>query len=134
MTPDRWRQIEDLYRAAEKCHHNERAALLECTDPEIRSRVERMLAVESSGQILDQSPDGFLDDPRRTLLAVGAELGPYRIEAQIGAGGMGTVYRAIDTRLDRAVAIKTASERYSERSQLEARAISTLNHPHVCTL
>ena len=93
-----------------------------------------MLEVESGGQILDQSPDGFLADPTRTVLASGAQLGPYRIEAQIGAGGMGTVYRAIDTRLGRVVAIKTASERYSERFQLEARAISTLNHPHVCTL
>jgi hypothetical protein len=65
----------------------ERAALLECTDPEIRSRVERILGVEPSGQILDQSPDGFPDDPTRTALAVGAHLGPYRIEAQIGAGG-----------------------------------------------
>ena len=56
------------------------------------------------------------------------------MEAQIGAGGMGTVYRAVDTRLGRMVAIKIAAERYSERFQLEARAISTLNHPHVCTL
>jgi len=47
---------------------------------------------------------------------------------------MGTVYRAVDTRLGRVVAIKIATERYSERFQLEARAISTLNHPHVCTL
>jgi len=47
---------------------------------------------------------------------------------------MGTVYRAVDTRLGRVVAIKIAAERYSERFQLEARAISTLNHPHVCTL
>ena len=47
---------------------------------------------------------------------------------------MGTVYRAVDTRLGRVVAIKIAAKRYSERFQLEARAISTLNHPHVCTL
>ncbi len=134
MTPDRWRQIEDLYHAAQKCHSNERAALLECTDPEIRSRVERMLALESGSQILDQPPDGLLDDPTQTIVALGAQLGPYKIEAQIGAGGMGTVYRAIDTRLGRVVAIKIAAERYSERFQLEARAISTLNHPHVCTL
>jgi hypothetical protein len=76
MTPDRWRQIEDLYRAAQKCHPNERAALLECTDPEIRSRVERMLAVESGSRILDQSNDGFPDDPTKTVVALGAQLGP----------------------------------------------------------
>ena len=52
MTPDRWRQIEDLYRAALNCPPAERAALLEATDPEIRSRVQRMLAVESGSQML----------------------------------------------------------------------------------
>jgi eukaryotic-like serine/threonine-protein kinase len=134
MTPDRWRQIEDLYHAAQKCQPNERAALLECTDPEIRSQVERMLEVDSRGQILDQSAAGLLQDATKTVVLPGTQLGPYKIEAQIGAGGMGTVYRAVDTRLGRVVAIKIASERYSERFQLEAQAISTLNHPHVCTL
>jgi len=134
MTPERWRQIEDLYHAAQGRSPADRAALLERTDPEIRARVERMLEVESGGQILDQSPGGLLADPTKTVIATGTQLGPYQIEAQIGAGGMGTVYRAVDTRLGRVVAIKIAAERYSERFQLEARAISTLNHPHVCTL
>ena len=134
ITPDRWRQIEDLYHAARECSPADRAALLERTDPEIRSRVERMLAMDSGGQILDQSAGGLLADPTKTVISAGTQLGPYRIEAQIGAGGMGTVYRAVDTRLGRVVAIKIAAERYSERFQLEARAISTLNHPHVCTL
>jgi len=134
MTPERWRQIEELYHAAREHSPADRAALLERTDPEIRARVERMLEVESGGQLLDQSPDGLLADPTKTVIARGTQLGPYRIEAQIGAGGMGTVYRAIDTRLGRVVAIKIAAARYSERFQHEARAISTLNHPHVCTL
>ena len=134
MTPDRWRQIEDLYQAAQRCPPDERAALLEATDPEIRSRVERMLRVESGSQILEQPAHGFLADPTKTVIAKGTQLGPYKIEGQIGAGGMGTVYRAVDTRLGRVVAIKITAERYSERFQLEARAISTLNHPHVCTL
>ena len=140
MTPDRWRQIEDLYHAAQNCGPTERAALLECTDPEIRLRVERMLEVEPSGQILDQSPGGFLNDPTRTVLAVGAHLGPYRIEAQIGAGGMGEVYRARDTRLNRIVAIKILPQRLAgstesrDRFEREARMIASLNHPHICTL
>ena len=134
MTPEHWRQIEDLYHAARERGPAERAALLERTDPEIRLRVERMLALDSSGQILDQSPRDLVADPTKTVIATGTQLGPYRIEAQIGAGGMGTVYRAVDTRLGRVVAIKIAAERYSERFQQEARAISTLNHPHVCTL
>ena len=134
MTPDRWRQIEDLYHAVQNCGPTERAALLECTDPEIRFRVESMLKVECGSRILDQLVGGSLADLTKTAIATGTQLGPYKIEAQIGAGGMGTVYRAADTRLGRVVAIKIAAERYSERFQLEAQAISTLNHPHVCTL
>ncbi len=135
MTPDRWRQIEDLYQAARERGPAERAALLERTDPEIRERVERMLALASEDHILDRAAGGsLLADPTKTVVAAGVQLGPYRIEAQIGAGGMGTVYRAMDIRLERTVAIKIAAERYSERFQREARAISTLNHPHVCTL
>src|SRR3979409_471258 len=67
-------------------------------------------------------------------------LGPYEILAPIGAGGMGEVYRARDTRLDRTVAIKILPEHLSQTPQLrerfdrEARSISSLNHPHICTL
>ncbi len=134
MTPERWRQIENLYYQAQELPSRERAALLEGTDPEIRSRVERMLEVDSGSHILDQPLDGLPADPTRTVIAPGVQLGPYQIQAQIGAGGMGVVYRAVDTRLGRVVAIKIAAQRYSARFQLEARAISTLNHPHVCTL
>ena len=67
-------------------------------------------------------------------LSPGTKLGPYEIAAAIGAGGMGEVYRAMDTRLDRTVAIKTISGAFSERFEREARAISALNHPHICTL
>ncbi len=68
------------------------------------------------------------------LLASGTSLGPYEILAPIGAGGMGEVYRARDTRLRREVAIKVAGERFSGRFQREAEAISSLNHPNICTL
>ena len=61
-------------------------------------------------------------------------LGPYRIEAPLGEGGMGRVFRATDTRLHRSVAIKIPAERFSERFEREARAIAALNHPHICTL
>ena len=67
-------------------------------------------------------------------LVSGTRLGPYEILAQIGAGGMGEVYRARDTRLDRDVAIKVSHEQFSERFQLEARAVAALNHPHICQL
>jgi hypothetical protein len=134
MTPEHWRQIEDLYHAARERNPAERSVLLECTDPGIRARVERMLDLESGGQILDRPAAGLMDHVTETVMAAGAQLGPYKIETAIGAGGMGTIYRAIDTRLGRVVAIKIAAAHLSERFQMEARAISTLNHPHICTL
>ena len=67
-------------------------------------------------------------------LSHGTRLGPYEILAPIGAGGMGEVYMARDTRLDRTVAIKVSKEKFSERFEREARAVAALNHPHICTL
>src|SRR5580658_7987557 len=67
-------------------------------------------------------------------LSAGDRLGPYEILAPIGAGGMGEVYKARDTRLDRIVAVKVSKTEFSERFEREARAIATLNHPHICQL
>ena len=67
-------------------------------------------------------------------LQTGERLGPYEIVSPIGSGGMGTVYRARDTRLGRDVAIKVSEERFSERFEREARAIAALNHPNICHL
>ncbi len=73
-------------------------------------------------------------------LGAGAKLGPYEVLAPLGAGGMGEVYRAKDTRLDRTVAIKVLPQHLSsnpasqQRFEREARAVSSLNHPHICTL
>ena len=61
-------------------------------------------------------------------------LGPYEILEQIGAGGMGEVYKAIDTRLGREVAIKVVAEHFSQRFEIEARTIAALNHPNICAL
>jgi serine/threonine protein kinase len=70
----------------------------------------------------------------RTILAPGAQLGPYQIVSLLGEGGMGKVYRAVDTRLGRTVAIKISAEEFSKRFEREARTISALNHPNICTL
>jgi len=67
-------------------------------------------------------------------LTSGDKLGPYEILAPVGAGGMGEVWKARDTRLDRVVAIKTAKQEFSERFAREAKAIAALNHPHICAL
>jgi len=67
-------------------------------------------------------------------IQAGRQFGVYRVEGLLGAGGMGSVFRGVDTRLNRPVAIKICSERFGERFDREARAISAFNHPHVCTL
>jgi Tol biopolymer transport system component len=67
-------------------------------------------------------------------LSAGDKLGPYEILAKIGAGGMGEVYRARDTRLRRDVAIKVSAERFSERFDREAHAVAALNHPNICAI
>src|SRR5512147_101940 len=68
------------------------------------------------------------------LLKPGDTLGPYRVDALIGKGGMGEVYRGTDTRLGRPVAIKISAREFSDRFEREAQAISALNHPNICTL
>ena len=65
-------------------------------------------------------------------LPIGERLGPYEILLPIGAGGMGDVYKARDTRLDRIVAIKVSKTEFSERFEREAQAIAALNHPNIC--
>src|SRR6516225_9411809 len=67
-------------------------------------------------------------------LAAGTFLGPYSILYQIGAGGMGAVYRARDPRMGREVAIKVSAERFSDRFEREVRAVAALNHPNICHL
>src|SRR5262245_28908794 len=67
-------------------------------------------------------------------LSAGSRLGPYEINTPIGAGGMGEVWKARDTRLDRIVAVKVCGEQFNERFEREARAVAALNHPHICTL
>src|SRR6185369_5909752 len=67
-------------------------------------------------------------------LAPGTQLGPYEILSQLGAGGMGEVYRARDPRLGRDVAIKVSAEKFNERFEREAKVVASLNHPNICAL
>src|ERR1700722_3114655 len=127
MTPDRLRQIEELYYAAREATPQARPALLAQADPELRSEVESLLARQ------DESLP-TLDPLTVTAVPSDIRLGPYQVESKIGEGGMGEVFRAVDTRLGRAVAIKVVDQRFSARFEREARAISSLNHPNICTL
>ncbi len=130
MTSNRWQQIEELYHSA-----RERGGeALAGADPEIRKEVERLLAQDSEGKLLDQTLGDLLPDHAGAPVAPGTELGPYRIEAMLGQGGMGQVYRATDTRLERPVAIKICNRAFLERFKQESRSIAAINHPNVCTL
>ena len=134
MTPERMRQIEELYHAA--C---ENRVALDHADPELRREVESLLAEQSANDRLLHSPAievaaVLLQGSTVRGLAPGVQLGPYKIESALGKGGMGEVWKALDTRLNRFVAIKKSDARFSERFTREGRAIAALNHPHICTL
>jgi tetratricopeptide (TPR) repeat protein len=137
MTEDRFWRIQQLFHAVREGSAQARAALLAEADPELRREVESLLA-QSGGEFLDrpaiQNAPRLLEDLTLTGLTVSASFGPYRIESKLGEGGMGEVYRAVDTRLGRAVAVKIAHTQFIQRFEREARAISSLNHPHICTL
>jgi Tol biopolymer transport system component len=131
MSSERLRQIEDLYHSARE----RGAAVLTGTDPDLRREVEKLLAQdsESGDKLLDQSAAELLARMHVSQVEAGSLLGPYKIEAPLGEGGMGQVFRARDTRLDRTVAIKVLKE-WSGRFEKESRAIAALNHPYICTL
>jgi serine/threonine protein kinase len=126
MDPERWRHVQHLYQAALEREPGDRAAFLAeaCQrDEELRREVESLMAQHVSR-------DGMLDHPAADLLSdlsahlvAGSHLGPYRIEKILGAGGMGEVHKARDTRLNREVAIKVSRERFSDRFDREARAV-----------
>jgi serine/threonine-protein kinase len=130
MTPERWRQIEELYHSARE----QGPAVLADVEPGLRSEVERLLAQDASdGKILDR-PAAELT---LSTVGVGSQLGLYRIEARLGAGGMGVVYRARDAKLKRDVAIKVLPEAFAHdpgrmaRFQREAEVLAILNHPNI---
>jgi eukaryotic-like serine/threonine-protein kinase len=130
MDPERRRQIEALYQAARDQSREERRLLLSSVSPELRGDVEALLARDAA--VADPATS-----PTMTLAAsvgAGTVLGPYQIEAPLGQGGMGQVFSAIDTRLGRKVAIKLSTADFGDRFGREAKAISSLNHPHICTL
>jgi Tol biopolymer transport system component/tRNA A-37 threonylcarbamoyl transferase component Bud32 len=124
MAAERWRRIDEVYRAALTLEGNERAAFLTAAcagDAELRQAVD---------QRLGQDPQ----EPTEIMLVPGRQLGPYRIDRLLGKGGMGQVFLALDTRLDRKVAVKVCPAEFIGRFAREARAIAALNHPHICTL
>jgi serine/threonine protein kinase/TolB-like protein/Flp pilus assembly protein TadD len=147
MTPERWQQIKSVLDSALEREPNERAALLDeaCAgDTELRREVESLLeAHERAGDFM-QAPAAEVAAEvmaeEQAKMGIGQSLGPYKIVSHLGAGGMGEVYLAEDSRLGRKVALKLLPEYLTQdhervrRFQQEARAASALNHPNVATI
>jgi serine/threonine protein kinase/Tol biopolymer transport system component len=137
MTPEHYRRLMALFDAACERDVNTRAAFLDeaCAgDHALRREVEELLAA-------DQKSRGLLETPLAALASTlpGTQIGPYRIEAKLGEGGMGMVFRALDTKLNRPVAIKFLADDLADaaarrRFQREAQMASSLNHPHIVTV
>ena len=146
MNPERWQLLKELFEAAYEKSPAERAAFLDnsCSgDPSLKKEVEALLASHSRGSFLEKPahevvPELFENEAAETL--TGSQLGPYEVESEIGRGGMGIVYLAHDTRLDRPVAIKMLAPQYTrdaqqrERLKREARAAARLSHPSIATV
>jgi serine/threonine-protein kinase len=136
---ERLQEIEEILHEALRRDPVERDAYLReaCHgDNQLQREVSSLLANHS--EATDSKPwvaaaaAQLIDRPRS--LQPGESLGPYRIESFLAAGGMGEVYRATDTRLNRPVAIKISAAQFRERFEREARVIASLNHPHICQL
>ena len=145
MHSERWQQVIGLYEAVLERPERERPAFIADStvgDEDLRNEVESLLAQDEATGLLDRPVLEIAASLLRSdaTLPPGAELGPYRITQVVGTGGMGHVYRAIDTRLNRTVAIKVlrselaTDAEFRERFEREGKAIAALAHPHICTL
>src|SRR5947199_6635978 len=137
MVNERWAEVEQLYQAALEQDAEERINFLNrtCPDEQLRLEVQSLLEYNTAGDELFENP--LRQSPAR--LCIGTQLGPYRLEAAIGEGGMGVVYRAIDSKLNRPVAVKFLSGALADASarrrfQREAQMASCLNHAHILTV
>jgi predicted ATPase/serine/threonine protein kinase len=145
MSSERWERIKEILEQALRLVSEKRQAYLDSAcrgDADLRSEVESLIASheEAGSQFLGAAAPEVLQLTPARALTSGARLGPYEIVSALGAGGMGEVYRARDTRLGRNVAIKVLPQHFSQRPDLrqrlerEARTISKLSHPNICTL
>ena len=145
----RWIRIKEIFHAALARAPDERAAFLRNAcgeDVALEHEAESLLAAHAAaGSFAERAAIDVLVPPHtpdlvEPAMAAGTELGAYRILGPLDAGGMGEVYRALDTRLDREVAVKVLPRALAEdperivRLQREARMLAALNHPHIATI
>ena len=148
MTPERWQRVEELYHAAYARPSGERAAYLAeaCRhDQALRRQVESLLneSIDDgflAAPTLETAAELSADMPRTLPDMTGQSLGVYRLDALLGAGGMGEVYRSHDAKLGRDVAIKILPPAFTShpdrlaRFAREARMLGALNHPNICAI
>jgi serine/threonine protein kinase len=143
MNPERWRRIEEIYHSVLEIEPAARRNFLAeaCGgDEDLRREVESLLAQpDSTGAFLDQNAWTAAEDLAATqsIITLGDKLGPYEILGPLGAGGMGEVYRARDSKLGREVAVKMLPREFARdpqrlaRFRREARTLASLNHPNI---
>ena len=152
MTSDRWRRIEQIYEAALQRAPSERRVFLEsaCADDQaLRRDVERLLvANEKAGDFLaspawEVAPGGLASQTmtvNRDTSLVGRQVGHYSVLSPLGVGGMGEVYRAHDSQLNRQVALKVLPDIFAlspdrlARFEREAHVLASLNHPNIAAI
>jgi eukaryotic-like serine/threonine-protein kinase len=149
--PGRWRRVNEIFHSALAWAPDQRTAFLRDAcgeDAALMGEVESLLAAHiaagsfAEGAAIDavMSHDAAIANRAAPAMAAGSELGSYRILAPLDAGGMGEVYRALDTRLHREVAVKVLPTALSDdpervaRLAREARLLAALNHPHIATI
>jgi serine/threonine protein kinase len=142
VTPDRWRRIKGVLASALEREPDQRGrfVLEACADDErLRNAVESLIRADAH-DLIPREPGPPPARARLPRLETGGRVGAYEVRALLAAGGMGEVYRALDTRLGRDVALKTLPEACATdparvaRFEREARAAAALNHPNIVTL
>jgi eukaryotic-like serine/threonine-protein kinase len=147
MDLERWKRIDSVFSEALRLEPDKRSMFLEevCrTDADLKKEVEALLSSDGqSVSLIEGAPGQIALDllgGKQERFSAGVAIGPYKIQSVIGAGGMGEVYRAIDMRLKREVAIKVLPSEYSNdperlnRFEKESRSAGLLNHPNILTI
>jgi Protein kinase domain len=144
LGPGRWSRVKDVFEAARALPADARTPYVRDAcggDDDLRQEIASLLAAyEPAASFLEAPAAQMFPHLLVTTSLAHRRIGPYEVSSLIGHGGMGDVYKAVDTRLDRAVAIKTLAvhseddPQAHQRFEREARAVGALNHPHICAL